>query len=95
MDEAEPDVLAYMTFPRQHRSKLHSTNPLERLNGEIKRRTEVVDIFPNEATINRLVGAILLEQNDEWAVQRSRYMTLETITPIGENPIIGPPNIAD
>ncbi len=81
MDEAEPDVLAYMTFPQQHRAKLHSTNPLERLNGEIKRRTEVVGIFPNEAAITRLVGAILLEQNDEWAVQRSRYMTLETIAP--------------
>ena len=82
MDEAEPDVLAYMTFPQQHRAKLHSTNPLERVNGEIKRRTEVVGIFPNEAAITRLVGAILLEQNDEWAVQRSRYMTLETIAPI-------------
>ena len=95
MDEAEPDVLAYMTFPQQHRAKLHSTNPLERLNGEIKRRTEVVGIFPNEAAITRLVGAILLEQNDEWAVQRSRYMTLETIAPIPDDPIIGLPPMAD
>jgi transposase-like protein len=95
MDEAEPDVLAYMTFPSQHRAKLHSTNPLERLNGEIKRRTEVVGIFPNEAAITRLVGAILLEQNDEWAVQRSRYMTLETIAPIPDDPIIGLPPMAD
>ena len=86
MDEAEPDVLAYMGFPAQHRVKLHSTNPLERLNGEIKRRTEVVGIFPNEAAITRLVGAILLEQNDEWAVQRARYMTLESIAPIGDDP---------
>src|SRR6187401_2092105 len=91
MDEAEPDVLAYMTFPQQHRAKLHSTNPLERVNGEIKRRTEVVGIFPNDAAITRLVGAILLEQNDEWAVQRSRYMTLETIAPIQDDPIIGLP----
>jgi hypothetical protein len=95
MDEAEPDVLAYLTFPAQHRAKLHSTNPLERLNGEIKRRTEVVGIFPNEAAITRLVGAILLEQNDEWAVQRSRYVTLETITPIADDPIIGLPKMAD
>ena len=95
MDEAEPDVLAYMTFPQQHRAKLHSTNPLERVNGEIKRRTEVVGIFPNEAAITRLVGAILLEQNDEWAVQRSRYMTLETIAPIQDDPVIGLPAMAD
>ena len=81
MDGAEEDVLAYMTFPQQHRAKLHSTNPIERLNGEIKRRTDVVGIFPNEASIRRLVGAILMEQTEEWAVQRSRYMTLETLGP--------------
>lgn len=88
MDHAEPDVLAYMTFPAAHRVKLHSTNPLERLNGEIKRRTEVVGIFPNEASIRRLVGAILLEQNDEWCVQRSRYMTRETISEMLDTPVI-------
>ena len=91
MDEAEPDVLAYMSFPAAHRTKLHSTNPIERLNGEIKRRTEVVGIFPNEAAIVRLVGAILLEQNDEWPVQRARYMTLETIAPLSDDPIVGLP----
>ena len=94
MDEAEQDVLAYMTFPAAHRAKLHSTNPIERLNGEIKRRTEVVGIFPNEAAITRLVGAILLEQNDEWAVQRARYMTLETIAPLSDDPIAGLPAAA-
>ena len=65
MDESESDVLAFMTFPKAHRTKIHSTNPLERLNAEIKRRTKVVGIFPNEAAIVRLVGALLLEQNDE------------------------------
>jgi putative transposase len=94
MDTAEPDVLAYMGFPAAHRVKLHSTNPLERLNGEIKRRTEVVGIFPNEAAITRLVGAILLEQNDEWAVQRSRYITLESIAPIGDDPLVSLPTLA-
>ena len=91
MDQSEADVLAYMTFPAQHRTKLHSTNPLERLNGEIKRRTEVVGIFPNEAAVTRLVGAILLEQNDEWSVQRARYMTLETITGLSDDPLVNLP----
>jgi transposase-like protein len=83
-----------MSVPAQHRAKLHSTNPLERLNGEIKCRTEVVGIFPNEAAITRLVGAILLEQNDEWAVQRARYMTLETIAPMSANPLVSLPAVA-
>jgi len=86
--------LAYMSFPAAHRPKLHSTNPIERLNGQIKRRTEVVGIFPNEPAITRLVGAILLEQNDEWAVQRARYMTLETIAPLSDDPIVKLPAVA-
>ncbi len=84
MDEAEEDVLAYMAFPAAHRPKLHSTNPIERLNGEIKRRTNTVGIFPNEAAVVRLVGAILLEQSDEWATQRARYMTLEGISAVSD-----------
>ena len=93
MDSAEEDVLAYMTFPAAHRTKLHSTNPLERVNGEIKRLTDVVGIFPSEAAAKRLVGAILLEQNDEWAVQRSRYMTLESIAPIGHDDTVSLPTL--
>ena len=76
MDDSEHEVLAYLAFPAQHRTKLHSTNPLERLNKEVKRRANVVGIFPNEAGITRLIGAVLLEQNDEWLLQ-CRYMQIE------------------
>jgi putative transposase len=79
MDDSEHDVLAYIEFPAQHRTKLHSTNPLERLNKEVKRRADVVGIFPNEASITRLIGAVLLEQNDEWLLQH-RYMQIEGMT---------------
>ena len=94
MDDAEVDVLAYMGFPTQHRAKIHSTNPIERLNGEIKRRSDVVGIFPNDAAVTRLIGAILLEQNDEWAVQRARYMTLETIAPLSDDLTVSLPSPA-
>ena len=93
MDDAEADVLAFTTFPKEHRAKIHSTNPLERLNGEIKRRTDVVGIFPNDAAIVRLVGAILLEQNDTWAVQR-RYMSLETLGSVSDTAIVSLPAVA-
>jgi transposase-like protein len=93
MDDAETDVLAFMSFPRAHWPKLHSTNPLERLNKEVKRRANVVGIFPNEASVKRLVGAILLEQNDEWQLQH-RYMTLETMTGLSDDPIGNLPNYA-
>jgi putative transposase len=84
MDDAEPDVLAFKSFPKAHWAQIASTNPLERLNAEIKRRTNVVGIFPNDAAITRLVGALLLEQNDEWQLQR-RYLQLEGLQTISDN----------
>src|SRR5262245_18970698 len=93
MRAAENDVLAFMSFPRDHWSQLHSTNSLERLNKEVKRRTNVVGIFPNDEAIVRLVGALLLEQNDEWAVTR-RYMSLETVAKVCEDQSIDVARIA-
>jgi len=78
MDASREDVLAYMDFPKEHWAQIASTNPLERVNREIKRRSDVVGIFPNDASVVRLVGALMLETNDEWAVAR-RYMSLETL----------------
>ena len=84
MDKSEADVLSFLGFPKAHRTQIHSTNPLERLNAEVKRRTDVVGIFPNDASITRLVGALLLEQNDEWQLQR-RYMQLEGLQTLSDN----------
>ncbi len=78
MDQAEADVLAHLHFPPAHRLKIHSTNPLERLNKEVKRRANVVGIFPNEASIRRLIGAVLMEQNEEWLLQQ-RYLPQHTM----------------
>ena len=85
MDEAETDVLAYLTFPREHRVQLQ---PDRTVNGEIKRRTEVVGIFPTDGATIRLVGVILLEQHDEWAVQWARYMTLASVGPLSDDPLV-------
>ena len=84
LNDAKDDVLAFMDFPKAHRTQLASTNPLERVNAEIKRRTNVVGIFPNDESIIRLVGAMLLEQNDEWQLQR-RYMQLEGLQTVSDN----------
>ncbi|TYQ01419.1 UNVERIFIED_ORG: putative transposase [Zoogloea ramigera] len=84
MDDAEHEVLTFMTFPKAHRTQIHSTNPLERLNAEVKRRTNVIGIFPNDGAIIRLVGAMMLEQNDEWSLQR-RYMQLEGLQSLSDN----------
>jgi putative transposase len=86
MDRSREEVLVYMSFPREHWGQIASTNPLERLNGEIKRRADVVGIFPNDRAIIRLVGALMLEQNDEWAVSR-RYMSLESLSSLSDDPV--------
>lgn len=93
MDGSREEVLAYMAFPREHWPQISSTNPLERVNKEIKRRADVIGIFPNTAAVIRLVGALMLEQNDEWSVSR-RYMTLETIGALSDNPRISLPALA-
>lgn len=93
MDASREDVLAYMDFPKEHWSQIASTNPLERVNREIKRRSDVVGIFPNDASIVRLVGALMLETNDEWAVAR-RYMSLETLARITNTETVRLPAVA-
>ena len=93
MDASREDVLAYMSFPKDHWAQIASTNPLERVNKEIKRRADAIGILPNNAAVVRLVGALMLEQNDEWAVSR-RYMTLETLGAVSHNPIVSLPAMA-
>ncbi len=90
MDASRDEVLAYMSFPREHRAQIASTTPLERVNREVKRRSDVVGIFP---AIVRLVGALMLETNDEWAVAR-RYMSLESLARVTDTPTVRLPAVA-
>ncbi len=87
IDDSETDVLAHMDLPVQHRTKIHSTNPIERLNKEVKRRADVVGIFPNEASTMRLIGAVPLEANDEWQTQH-RHMQTEAMAELRGPPLI-------
>ena len=93
MGASRDDVLAYMAFPREHWAQTASTNPLERVNREIKRRADVIGIFPNDGAIIRLVGALMLETNDEWAVAR-RYMSLESLARVTDTPNVRLPAVA-
>ncbi len=77
--DAQDDVCAFSTFPQAHWNKIWSTNPLERVNGEIKRRTRVVGIFPNDAAALRLITAVCVEQHDEWLVAERRYLSEESM----------------
>jgi putative transposase len=79
LERAEDDILAYMAFPRKHWTRIYSTNPLERLNKEVKRRTQVVGVFPDQPSVIRLTGAILMEIDDEWQADARRYFSLETM----------------
>ena len=93
MDNSRDDVLACMTFPREHWTQFASTNALERVNCEVKRRADVIGIFPNDEAIVRLVSALMVETNDEWAVAR-RYMSLETLARVTDNPTVRLPAVA-
>jgi transposase-like protein len=93
MDASREDVLACRAFPRERWPRIASTNPLERVNKEIKRRSDVVGIFPNDDAIVRLVGALMLETNDEWIAAR-RCMALESLARITDDPDLGLPAVA-
>lgn len=96
LENAEEDILAYMDFPKAHHPQLHSTNLLERLNKEIRRRSDVVSIFPNRDSVIRLIGSVLIEQQDEWLAATKRYMSLESMDLLKNQTVVySLPNYAD
>ena len=94
MDEAETDVLAYITFPKEHRVQLHSTNPIERVNGEITRRTEVVGIFPMTTPSSGWSASSCSNRTMSGPSRRARCMTMESVAPLSDNPLVSLPAVA-